>query len=187
MKLMRCGVLATAFAVSAATTGAAQQNGALEFGMDAALFHYSYNVKTTAGDRSTSTNVFQFPVSAVRVAFPLNPGFSLEPSVNLQYSSVNGQNALTLTGDLGLLMDLTHDPKEWRWYVRPAIGLQHFSSSAFSTTDRPTLSFGLGTRVPLTDRIAARYEARYQWIGSTSTAGSQNGIGLLAGISVFTR
>jgi hypothetical protein len=185
---MRPAAVALSLLCAVAVRGFAQQTTGVEFGVDAALFHYSFDVKLGAGGtKSASTNLFEFPVSAVRVAFPLSTGFALEPSANLQYSSTNGQTLLTLTGDLGLLIDLTHDPKEWRWYVRPAIGVQHLSSSGFNTTDRPILSAGLGARVPLTDRISARYEARYQWIGKSSSASSQNGIGLLAGISVFTR
>jgi len=182
--MFRLGLASALLIGGAVVPAAAQQSRGLEFGMDAGLFHYSYS--SGNGPRPASTTVLSFPVSSVRAAFPLSGSFELEPAATLVYQNGGGRTAVTFSGNVGLLMELGGDSKLSQWYVRPSVGLILASSSGFSTSDRATIGAGVGTRMRLTDRIAARYEARYQYVSKANNY-SMNVVGLLAGLSIFTR
>jgi opacity protein-like surface antigen len=188
MRLKLAGsAVAVVLLAAAVAPAAAQMNRGLELGMDAAFFHYSYSYGDGTG--ASSRNVLTIPVSQVRIAFPTSGPYEIETAANLGYSSVDGRSQTTVSADLAVLIELSHDPKASQWFLRPALGIDHFSSSSSGTTstsDRYRITAGIGDRMPLTDRISARYELRYSYspkYGNTTA----NAIGLLAGISVFTR
>src|SRR5690348_331459 len=61
----------------------AQRTRGLEFGMDAGLFHYSYDFSgSTRGSSSTS---FAVPVQAARIAFPMDGPFEFEVAGGLNH------------------------------------------------------------------------------------------------------
>jgi hypothetical protein len=182
MQSARTASLALALLAGLATIGRAQKSRGLEWGGDAGFFHYAFNLP---GGLSSSSTSLSFPISSVRVAFPTDGPFEPEVAANLGYSSSGGRTATGFSGELGLLTELS-PPQGPRWFVRPAIGWQVAASSGANTTSRATLGAGVGVRVGITDRIAARYEARYTYL-SAARGVSANVIGLLAGISVFTR
>jgi hypothetical protein len=186
LKLAGSALALLSLAVAAAPV-AAQLNRGLELGMDAGFFHYMYSYSNGTGP--SSSNVLAFPVSEVRLAFPSSGPFEIETAANFGYSSAAGRSQTSVSADGGLLVELSHDPKASQWFLRPALGLDHFSSGGSgtnSTSDRYRISAGIGNRMPLTDRISARYELRYSYMPKYGNTTS-NAIGLLAGISVFTR
>jgi hypothetical protein len=166
-----------------ASAGGAQKNRGLELGGDAALLHYSYSLP---GGLSATTTSFSFPISNVRIAFPTDGPFEPEVAAGLTYLTSGGRSTSSFTGEIALLMELSRDLKGPRWFVRPALGWQRAAVSGAGSASHATLGAGVGFRLGITDRIAGRYEARYTYL--TEARGvSANVVGLLAGISVFTR
>jgi hypothetical protein len=182
-RFIRSSAVATGLLVWTASAGMAQRNRGLELGGDAAFQHSESHLP---GGIVSASNSLLLPISSVRVAFPTDGPFEPEVAASFTYASAGGRSSSYLAGDVGLLTELSHDPKGPRWFVRPALGWQHSTVTSGNSTSRATLGAGIGVRLGITDRIAARYEARYTYF--TETRGvSANVFGLLAGISVFTR
>ena len=166
-----------------ASAGGAQKSRGLEWGGDAALMHYSYSLP---GGLSANMTALTVPVSNVRLAFPTDGPFEPEIAAGLTYVSSGGRSTTNFNGDVALLTELSHDMQGPRWFVRPALGWQRTSVSGNGSESHATLGAGVGVRIGITDRIAGRYEARYTYL--TAARGvSANIIGLLAGVSIFTR
>jgi len=64
--------------------------------------------------------------------------------------------------------------------------LQRSTTTNLRTFSRATIGAGVGVRLAITERFAMRYEARYTYLTEEQGV-SGNVLGLLAGISVFTR
>jgi opacity protein-like surface antigen len=169
--------------LAAAGTAAAQRSGpGLEIGVDAALSHTSVDVP----DGSSTT--FTFPVQAVRVGFALSPSIWLEPSLGLETVSDHG-SFTTINFDIGLPISLSGpvDTRITQYFVRPLLGFRHFSNPDVSGT-QTAFGAGIGMRVPLVDRLAARFEGRYvRGLRSDGTFPASDEFSLLAGLSFFTR
>jgi hypothetical protein len=160
----------------------AQAQKGFEIGGDASLTHYAYSHSVGP---STNTTSLAAPISNIRLAFPTEGAFEPEIAAGLLYSTTSGRSSSTFTGDVGLLMELSQE-LDGGWFVRPAIGWQRILSTGTTSRSRATLGGGIGARVGLTDRISTRIEARYTYL--TESAGeSANAVGVLLGISVFTR
>ena len=168
---------------AAAGTAAAQRSGpGFEIGVDAALSHTSVDVP------DGSSTAFVFPVQAVRMGFSLSPVVWLEPTLGLATVSENG-SFTTINFDVGLPISLSGpvDPRVTQYFVRPLIGLRHFSNGNSSGT-QTAFGAGVGMRVPLVDRLAARFEGRYvRGLRSDGTFPASDEFSLLAGLSFFTR
>jgi hypothetical protein len=161
----------------------AQGNRGFEIGADAA-FQHSENKQPDG--ITISQNIFSLPLSSLRVAFPTSGAFEPEIAASLTYATAAGRSTSNFAGDLGLLTELSHDPSGPRWFVRPAIGWQRSATTNLRTFSRATIGAGIGVRLAITERVAMRYEARYTHL--TEEQGfSGNVLGLLAGMSVFTR
>jgi hypothetical protein len=183
--LLRWVVLAT---VLAAPLTAQSRGRPFEFGFDAGFSHTSFNGPTSG--TSTSVSEWDFPLQGVRGTIPLNGQFALEPAVAWTTASGPGNTRSTaFNGDLGLLIDLNGTRSEPQFFLRPFVGLDHGGvtiAGVNSSTDRATLGVGAGLRVPATDRIAMRYEARYRYLTEADGI-SGNVIGFLVGVSISTR
>jgi hypothetical protein len=85
---------------------------------------------------------------------------------------------------LGLLYHLSTSRAASQMYVRPFIGLDGISDGG-SSVNAFAIGGGFGVKVPVGDRFATRFEGN---LAHRSQSGvSQNAIGLLAGLSVYTR
>jgi opacity protein-like surface antigen len=172
----------TALAVLGAAHPAHAQRQApspIELGMDALLANTSYDRPA-----SSSTTTFDLPLQAFRIGFELTPTISLEPTFGLR--SVSGGGSF-VTFDLGLPIELgTGGSPGSDYFLRPLIGLRSFRSDGESVT-QTSLGVGLGVRIPIIPRLAARIEARYRRGLETGRFAAYNEIGLLGGLSFFTR
>ncbi|HWH53114.1 MAG TPA: hypothetical protein VN651_16320 [Gemmatimonadaceae bacterium] len=170
-------------ALCLAGTARAQRSGTgLEIGVDAALSHTSVDVP------NGSSTGFVFPVQAVRVGFALTPAVWLEPTLGLATISEHG-SFTTINFDIGLPISLSGpvDTRITQYFVRPLLGFRHFSNPNTSGT-QTAFGAGLGMRVPLVDRLAARFEGRYvRGLRSDGTFPASDEFSLLAGLSFFTR
>jgi opacity protein-like surface antigen len=93
---------------------------------------------------------------------------------------------------LSLPIYLSENRRENQIFIRPVVGLNHVSSDASDTgpgTSDTQLNFGvgLGIKMPLSDRFAARFEAQYRHAPKSDERSAYNQIAALAGISVYAR
>ena len=153
----------------------ASVNPSPELGVDAGLQFTLDDPKTTS---------FQIPIQGIRVGFFLSPEISLEPSLRLNYTSFDGGHLTTYGLGLGMLYHFSTSRAANQMYVRPFIGLDGISGDGGSDS---AFSFGagFGVKVPVGNRFATRWEANFSH--ASNNGATQNAIGLLAGLSVYTR
>lgn len=168
-------IASTASAQRTTRSSMASANPSPEIGVDAGLQFTLDDPKTTS---------FQIPIQGIRVGFYLSPAISLEPSLRLNYTSFDGGHLTTYGLGLGMLYHFSTSRAANQMYVRPFIGLDGISSdngsdSAFS------FGAGFGVKMPIGNRFASRWEANFSH--ASNDGATQNGIGLLAGLSVYTR
>lgn len=166
-------------ALGAASAGA--QSSAprpLELGIDAGV---------TIGLDDDSFTMIDIPVQAFRVGFPISPRVSLEPKLRINVLTGEGDTFTTYRGELGLLYHLGSDRYPGAYhraglYARPFIGIVGFSNG--DSDSAGLLGAGIGYKLPLVSRLSSRFEANFaHYFGD----GDSNEIGLLAGLSFFTR
>lgn len=161
--------------------GRAQAPGAIELGMDALLA-----VTSVDQPRTSSITTFDFPVQAFRMGFGLTPRISLEPTLGIHTSSGDG-SFHSVTFDLGVPIELAKGGSPGSdYFLRPLIGLRSFSVEGSSST-QTSLGIGIGARVPIIPRLAARFEARYRRGFKNDNFAAFDEFGLLGGLSFFTR
>jgi len=161
-----------------ATAAGAQAPRPLELGIDAGV---------TVGLGDNSITQIDLPVSAFRIGFPISPRTSLEPKLRIHISTGEGDTFTSYRGELGLLYHLgsSRYPGAYQRagvYVRPFLGIVGYSDGTSDSAG--LLGAGLGFKMPLVSRLSSRFEANFaHQFGN----GDANEIGLLAGLSFFTR
>lgn len=153
----------------------ASANPSPEIGVDA-------GVQFTLDDPNTT--LLQIPIPAVRMGFFISPVMSIEPSLSLTHASVEGTSGTAYSVGVGLLYHFSPSRAANQLYVRPFIGLDGVSGEGDSDS---AFSFGagFGIKVPIGDRFASRFEGNFSH--ASNDGATQNAIGLLAGLSVYTR
>ncbi|MEO8193368.1 MAG: outer membrane beta-barrel protein [Gemmatimonadales bacterium] len=164
-------------AISAATANA-QPPRPLELGVDAGV---------TIGLGDNSVTVIDIPVQSARIGFPISPRTSIEPKFALQVITGNGDTFTSYRGELGLLYHLGSGRYPGAYhragmYVRPFVGVVGFSDGTSDTSG--LLGAGVGFKMPLVSRLSSRFEANFAHVFGDNDF---NEIGLLAGLSFFTR
>jgi len=176
MKNFTVAAALTLFATVASAQGTAPRP--LELGIDAGV---------TIGLGDNSFTEIDIPVSAFRVGFPISPRTSLEPKVRINVITGDGDTFTSYRGELGLLYHLGSDRYPGAYqraglYVRPFIGIVGFSDG--DSNSAGLLGAGIGWKIPLVSRLSTRLEANF---AHQFGDGDANEIGLLAGLSFFTR
>ena len=174
--------LTTLLAVLASTAlsaGAQQRTGPdpLELGVDAGV---------TIGLGDNSATSIDIPVSSARIGFPIGTRTSLEPKFRINVVS-NGDTFTSYRAVLGLLYHLGSDRYPGAYhraglYVRPFLGIVGFSNG--DSDSDGLLGAGLGYKMPIVSRLSSRFEANFAHRFGDDDS---NEIGLLAGLSFFTR
>lgn len=163
----------------------AQRPVRVELGVDAALNHVSYDLDPG----SASNTFFDFPAQEIRAGFELTPLISLEPTLGIH--SVSGDGGMSMINfDIGVPISLSGpiNPTAQQFFVRPLVGFRHESLTGEHSDTQTALGAGLGMRVHVTGRLAARFEARYvHGLQEGDFIKSTNELGLFAGVSFFTR
>ncbi len=149
-------------------------NPSPELGVDAGVTFYL--------DDPTSTSL-QIPIQSIRMGFFISPSVSIEPSLSYNYTSFDGGHNSNYGLGVGLLYHFSPSRMAKQWYVRPFIGLngvsnENGSDSAFD------FGAGFGVKVPVGNRFASRFEANFAHY--MNDGATQNAVGLLAGLSVYT-
>jgi hypothetical protein len=157
----------------------------LELGIDAGV--------TIGLDRPNTVTTIDIPVAAFRVGFPISPRTSLEPKFRVNIATGNDVTVTTYRAEFGLLYHLGSDRYPGAYqragvYARPFIGIVGASVSIDDGDDDSDsaglLGLGLGWKHPLVSRLSSRLEANFS---HQFGDGDFNEIGLLAGLSFFTR
>jgi hypothetical protein len=175
MRILSVSIAAIALAAAAA---GAQSPAPLELGIDAGI---------TIGLGDNSVTTIDIPAQAFRVGFPISPRTSIEPKLQLHLVSGNGDTFTSYRGEIGLLYHLGSGRYPGAYqraglYVRPFVGVVGFSDGDSQTSG--LLGAGLGYKIPLVAKLSSRFEANFAHrFGDASS----NEIGLLAGLSFFTR
>ena len=175
---MRAFITAMLATLALATSAGAQQRSGpdpLELGIDAGLF---------IGFGDNSSTRLEIPVSAARVGFPIGVRTSIEPKFKLNVYN-NGGDHTDYRIELGLLYHLGSDRYPGAYhragmYVRPFLGVEGHANG--DSDSDGILGIGLGFKHPLVSRLSSRFEANV-----ANHFGDATEIGLLAGLSFFTR
>lgn len=175
IKTLTIAVAAIAFA---SLPAAAQAPRPLELGIDAGV---------TIGLGDNSVTEIDIPVSAFRVGFPITPRSSIEPKLRLNVTSGSGDTFTSYRAEVGWLYHFgtSRYPGAYQragLYVRPFAGLVGFSDGDSNTSG--LLGAGLGYKMPIISRLSSRFEANFAHLFGDADS---NQIGLLAGLSFFTR
>ena len=170
-------------AITLGASAASAQDRPVELGIDAGLF-------VGLGDNSVTT--INIPADAFRIGFFVQDNVSIEPKIRLNTISGNGNTATSYLAELGLLyhfyrpgtrpMSYPGPVQHSAFYLRPFAGIVGFSGGTSNTGG--VLGIGAGMKVPLVSRLASRFEAN---IAHTFGDFSSNELGILAGLSFFTR
>jgi len=174
--------LATALALFSSAAGA--QSRPIELGIDAlATIHLGDN----------SVTVIDIPDNSFRIGFFFDDNKSLEPKLSIRTITGSGNTVTSYFAELGLLYHFYRENPTRRvypptglrsaFYLRPFAGIVGFGGSG-SSDNNALLGIGAGMKIPLVSRLASRFEANFAHRFGDA---SQNEIGLLAGLSFFTR
>ncbi len=182
--MKKFAVAAALCLVANAATAQSTAPRPLELGIDA-------GVTIELGDNAVTS--IDIPVSAFRVGFPISPRTSLEPKVRLNIATGNDVTLTSYRAEVGLLYHLGSDRYPGAYqragvYVRPFLGIVGASVNVDNGEDSSDsaglLGIGLGWKHPLVSRLSSRLEANFaHQFGDNDS----NEIGLLAGLSFFTR
>ena len=174
---MKSFITVTLLFLALAGSAGAQRSGPdpLELGVDAGLF---------IGFGDNSSTRLEIPVSAARIGFPIGVRTSIEPRFKLNFVNNGGDHTDYLI-ELGLLYHLGSDRYPGAYhragmYVRPFLGVEGHSNG--DSDSDGIIGIGLGFKHPLVSRLSSRFEAN---VGHH--LGDATQIGLLAGLSFFTR
>jgi hypothetical protein len=171
------GAIALALAAGdASAQRSSRGDGAVELGIDGAILFQLDDPTTT---------VVSIPVQDFRVGFFVGDRLEVEPRLSLTSVHSQGDSFSAYTLELGVLLLPNGDRVGNGFYLRPFIGTNGVSASGAGSDNQGYAGGGLGIKIPFADRrLATRLEANYtRGFGS----GGGNAIGLLFGLSFFTR
>jgi hypothetical protein len=129
--------------------------------------------------------IISLPLQAFRIGFLVSPKWEVEPGIHLTSVHVSGISATDYAFEVGVLYQPAGDRVGKGLYGRPFLGVSGTSESGSGSDNSGYGGFGLGVKLPFNDRrMATRMEAAYS---HSFGNGGANAIGLLIGLSFFTR
>jgi hypothetical protein len=178
--LMRRSLLAVVGLLALSSVASAQEKVAqeklpVEIGMDGSL----ERAFSTPGVTSLS-----LPVGRIRAGVYALPVLEFETSLAIGSVRSEGASASTITAGVGVLYHFSPVRTRAQPYLRPFFEWSKASGSVpgFSASGSATgYGVGLGTKLPLADRFAGRFEVAYGHSEDVSR------LALLFGLSFFTR
>jgi hypothetical protein len=175
--IRRILAVCAAFAASASIAGAQQTQLPAELGIDAGA---------SIGFDAPRVTVISIPVPAVRLGFYLNDRVSVEPKVGFQSVHDNTGTSTDFSAQVGVLFHFENNPVGRGLYVRPFVGILGEKATGYSET-RTVVGGGLGVKEPFANRFASRLEVNYSHVSAVTDEPAANNLGILFGISVFSR
>jgi hypothetical protein len=151
-------------------------SSAIELGIDGGVIF---------GLDDPKVSVVSLPIQDFRVGFLMSPKWEIEPRFSLNSIHSDGISATDYSMELGVLYQPAGDRVGKGLYGRPFLGVSGSSISGGTSDSNGHAGFGLGVKLPFNDRrLATRMEAAY---AHTFGDGGANAIGVLFGLSFFTR
>jgi hypothetical protein len=171
-------ILAVAGALALISSAAsAQDPRPLELGIDAGV---------TFGLDDPNVTVIGIPVQNFRMGFMMNDRVGIEPSIALNSIRADGDNFTTYSAAVGVLWHFTSFRSGP--YFRPFIGVSGFSGDEIDGVSQVFVGAGIGLKIPVVDgRLAWRLEGNFAHAFDDGDVEGGSQIGLLAGLSFFTR
>jgi outer membrane protein with beta-barrel domain len=180
-RILFFGALALCAVASSAEAQRSSRRGStsVELGIDGGVMF---------GLDDPATTVISLPVQDFRVGFLVSPTWELEPRFNLTSIHGGGISATSYSFEAGVLYQPGGDRVGKGLYGRPFLGFTGVSASGSGVSGSTNNGFGgvgVGLKLPWNDRrLATRMEANYtHGFGD----GGGNAIGVLIGLSFFTR
>jgi hypothetical protein len=177
-RLTVLGVLALAATAPAARAqrGAQRTSGPIELGIDGGV---------TFGLNNPKVTLVSLPAQDFRLGFFLSDKVEVEPRFNINSLHGGGTSVTTYAFEVGLLLQPEGDRVGKGIYLRPFLGVSGANVSPGGSNNSGYGGVGFLLKLPFADRrLATRLEANYAHGFSN---GGTNQIGLLAGLSFFTR
>jgi hypothetical protein len=185
IKMMKGILFFSAVALCAAASSAEAQrssrreSSSVELGIDGGVMF---------GLDDPKSSIVSLPVQDFRVGFLVSPTWEIEPRFNLTSIHGGGVTATSYSLALGALYQPGGDRVGKGLYVRPFLGVAGAKASGAGVSGSSNNGFGgagVGLKLPWNDRrLATRMEANYtHGFGD----GGGNAIGVLIGLSFFTR
>ena len=172
---------------------AQRQSTLVELGIDASFARTSFHSEQDVLGRETTVNVntIDIPVSVIRAGFFITETVAIEPAFGLHYERVGDGSTSRTMFDIGLPIYLSPNRRENQIFIRPVVGLSHISSDpptgSGNSDTQVNVGVGLGIKMPISDRFAARIEAQYRHAPKSDNLSSYDQIAALAGLSVYVR
>ena len=183
----------TAVTTLSATVRAQRQSTLVELGIDASFARQSLHSEPDAFGREVTVNVntIDIPLGVIRAGFFLTQSVAIEPAFGLHYQRVGDGSTSQTVFDIGLPIYLSPNRRENQIFIRPVVGLSHISSNPptgrGNSDTQANVGVGLGVKLPMSDRFAARFEAQYRHAPKSDQLSAYDQIAALAGISVYVR
>jgi hypothetical protein len=147
----------------------------IELGIDGAI---------TFRQTDPSIRLVDLPLSLFRFGFFISPEVSLEPAFSVHSQTVRGESVRYYTMEFGALWHFDTTPTAKQLYLRPMVTVDGVSADEGGDS-RTALGVGLGVKIPMVTKLAARFEANYRRYLSSGDDDGFNQIGLLFGLSFF--
>jgi hypothetical protein len=170
LSLAALSILALSASASAQRSGS-MINPSPEIGMDAGI---SFGLGTP---QITTVSI---PAQHIRMGFFVSPALSIEPMLGIVSVSGDAGSGTVYNLGVGALYHFATSRAANQFYVRPFVNIVGFSGEGTSDSEAV---FGVGVREV---RLEARRNAVTQRDLESAADGS-DGIGLLAGLSFYTR
>ena len=175
---MKIRILLAALSVAAASPASAQlRQLPAELGADAGV---------SIGFDTPRVTVIQIPVPAIRLGYYLTDRVSIEPKVGFESIHDNAGTVSDFSAQIGMLFHFENNPIGRGAYARPFVGLLGEKAKGYSET-RTVFGGGLGVKDAFATRFASRLEVNYSHASALSDEPATNSLGVLFGISVFSR
>jgi hypothetical protein len=177
--MKRLLVLSVASFAMAATANAqrSQRSNPIELGIDGGVIFELNTPRAT---------IVSLPVQSFRVGVLVSDNVALEPRVSINSIHSGGASATSYDFQLGVVYQPDGDRVGKGLYFRPFAGVSGLSVSGPGGNNNSSyMGLGVGLKIPIVDRrLATRMEANY---AHGFSGGGSNMIGLLLGLSFFTR
>jgi hypothetical protein len=177
-KLLVLGALVLALTAPAAGAQRASHRGSgqIELGIDGGI---------TFGLDDPKVTVVGLPLQSFRLGYFLSPNVEIEPRFGISSISSGGNSATIYVLEAGLLFQPSGDRVGNGLYLRPFAGFSGVSVSGPGDSNSGHAGVGLGVKLPFADRrLATRLETNFT---HGFSGGGSNAIGVLIGLSFFTR
>lgn len=172
-------VVLTALVLAAAAPSAEAQRSRgsrpIEFGIDGGI---------AFGLDNPSLTVVGLPVQNFRMGILMSPKIAIEPRLTINSIRGSGASLTTYAFETGVVYSPAGDRVGKGLYGRPFLGVSGVSASGVNDNSGYA-GLGVGLKLPFADRrLATRLETNYAHGFGT---GGSNQVGLLIGLSFFTR